>query len=69
MQLKKYVRPVLGGAAAVIGTLGFALIGLPLGLPFLLGYLLSLAAEPAVVLTEKESLSFSSEIICAKAVP
>ena len=48
MQLKKYVRPVLGGVAAVAGGLLFAFVLLPLGLPFLLGWLLSLAAEPGV---------------------
>ncbi len=48
MQLKKYVRPVLGGGAAVLGILVFVFIGLPLGLPFLLAWLLSAAAEPAV---------------------
>lgn len=48
MQLRKNIKPVLYGGAAVLGGLVLVLIGLPLLLPFLLAWLMSAAAEPAV---------------------
>ena len=54
MQLKRYQKPLLTGAAVLGGVLlGFAV--LPLVLPFVLGYFLALGAEPAVKALERRT--------------
>ena len=48
MQLQKYRKPILHAAAVIAGGLIGCFVLLPLLLPFVLGYLLSYGAEPAV---------------------
>lgn len=48
MQLQKYRKPLMHAAAVIAGGLICCFVLLPLLLPFVLGYLLSSAAEPAV---------------------